>query len=92
MKTVWIVEGSTGEYSDRREWPVCAFTTEEKAKELVEELSGLARVAEQAGLNRDDDLWRDETPEFKKLQQKDPRASIDYTGTHYTAYPVEVRE
>lgn len=28
---IWIVEGHTGEYSDRREWPVAAFPSKEQA-------------------------------------------------------------
>lgn len=32
MKSVWVVIGETGEYSDRREWCVAAFGNEEAAE------------------------------------------------------------
>lgn len=43
MKTIYMVEGTCGEYSDRSEWPVCAFTDEGKAKSLVEKLNELEK-------------------------------------------------
>jgi hypothetical protein len=35
MRDIFIVQGSTGEYSDLIEWLVAAFASEEKAKELA---------------------------------------------------------
>lgn len=31
MKMVYVVMGETGEYSDRRDWPVCAYVDDEPA-------------------------------------------------------------
>jgi hypothetical protein len=40
-RAIWLVWASQGEYSDRSEWPVVAFTTERRAKRAVERLSEL---------------------------------------------------
>ena len=32
---IFVVRGSAGEYSDRTEWPVAAYTTEEQAQDCV---------------------------------------------------------
>lgn len=34
-RTIFVVEGNTGEYSDHIEWPVKAYTSEDAAKEMV---------------------------------------------------------
>jgi len=88
MKKIWIVEGRTGEYSDRSEWQVCAFYDENKAKEFVEELSDLARLTYVAAGG---DAHED-TEEFKALQALDAKAGMDYTGTSYRAYAVEIKD
>lgn len=36
MKTLFLVVGSSGEYSDRLEWPVAAYETEEMARAAAE--------------------------------------------------------
>jgi hypothetical protein len=95
--TIYVVEGSTGEYSDRNDWPVRAFRTEEAAKAEVTRLSELARVYEQK---------KDETPDFWDIQYDtakhaafkaaigidDPHFSMDYTGTRYAFYAVELED
>lgn len=35
MKTIYIVRGSTGEYAERAEWLVKAFSSDQKAAEFV---------------------------------------------------------
>lgn len=35
---IWIVSGSSGEYSDRTDWNICAVLTEERAKSIMEKL------------------------------------------------------
>ena len=87
---IWIVEGSTGEYSDHTEWPVCAFKTEELAKEMVELCSAEYRRIkirrEELGLERWEDLPAD------CIHKYDKGFTEDYTGTNYQCYPVELRE
>ncbi len=36
VKKIWIVQGSTGEYSDHSEWPVCGYYDETAAKSFAE--------------------------------------------------------
>lgn len=43
MHTVYVVMGTTGEYSDRDEWAVCAYTSEDSAKTHVERATARAR-------------------------------------------------
>ena len=47
-ETVWVVMGTTGEYSDRNEWPVRAFFDEAAAQEHIEKAT--KRSAELIGL------------------------------------------
>ena len=44
MTSIYIVFGSTGEYSDHREWPVAAFLDESEAKEHVRRASLIAEA------------------------------------------------
>jgi len=41
---IYIVVGSTGEYSERREWNVCAYKDEDKAATRIEELKALMKT------------------------------------------------
>ncbi len=84
---IWIVEGRTGEYSDRTDWQVCAFRDEAKAKELAIELKKLAS----ATLVATENIWDWEDSEIGKVwKEKDPQAALDYTGTDYTAYELDL--
>jgi len=38
----WVVQGTTGEYSDRREWIVCVFLSEAEAKDYLAQLEAWA--------------------------------------------------
>lgn len=79
MKTIWIVHGSTGEYSDRSEWNVVAVETEEMAQQWVKALDIQYQSIPQAMRN---DRW-DHEEELKKIMSLDPDFSMDSTGTHY---------
>ena len=85
MKTVYVVMGYTGEYSDNREWPVCAFFDEEKAKERVV-LAG--ERAREIFSKYKDILWDSEI----EPNEYDPHMDMDYTGTSYFYHTVEVVE
>lgn len=97
--TIWIVEGRTGEYSDHREWIVCGFRDESKAKALVEELTGLCGSVQQFIKSDENEskpdsvyYWDFDECEAGKIWKKaDPKAQLDYTGATYTAYKVEIR-
>lgn len=44
MTSVFVVNGTSGEWSDRREWSVAAFSSEEEAKRYIRRVQRLARV------------------------------------------------
>jgi len=74
-KKIYVVIGSTGEYSDRMEWLVKAFTSEKKAMKHVTKASEAARKIE---LNRKSPYHAPEN-----LNIYDPQMLMDYTGTNY---------
>lgn len=43
MNKLYVITGSNGEYSDRTDWNICAFRSEETAKEFVDKLEKLQR-------------------------------------------------
>lgn len=87
--TIYVVFGTTGEYSDRSEWPVRAFRTEAQAQELIEKASAAAREVflkyESGELHR----WDIDDGDFNPY---DSKMQIDYTGTTYYIYKVELDE
>lgn len=87
MERIWIVMGSTGEYSDRREWPVIAFTSEDAAKERI---AALDVRMQQIPQEWRDDRWEHEVKIKEHMAPLDPNFSMDYTGTSYFFYEVEV--
>lgn len=93
MKTIYVVEGSTGEWSDRTNWIVCAYESEDKAKEHVEKASEAARVLFIEYEKRHDinqpSQW-DST--WEPVSEWDPHIQMDYTGTFYTYTPCKLNE
>ena len=86
MDTVYIVMGTTGEYSDREEWPVCAYTNEQAAQQHVEAAEKRAKEIEV--------LWRGNEyrmPEGLK-NEHDPDMAMEYTGTHYYIMATQLRD
>lgn len=78
---IYIVQGSTGEYSDRHEWIVVAFANEDVAMARVERLEALLRE-----FGTDDADWDDRRRAEEIIRthaEGDPQCSIDYTGTRY---------
>lgn len=87
MQCVWIVMGTTGEYSDRSEWPVVACTSEEGAKARVAALD--IRMQQMPQEWREDRLAH--MDEIKAhMAPLDGSFSMDYTGTSYFVYEVPV--
>lgn len=80
---IWVVYGETGEYSDRCEWTVCGYTTEEKAKEHSINAQKVA-----------DDLRKiyKNTHIPSKANPYDLTMSMDYNGTRYGYYLLIVNE
>ena len=81
---VYLVQGSTGEYDDYRDWIVCAWSTRTQARRhaiaLIKRMSVLGD-----GIK---DIFSKET---ESMREHDPYFSCDYTGTEYDIIEVEVR-
>jgi hypothetical protein len=77
MKKVWVVEGSTGEYSDHQEWPVAFYKTEKEAQKCVEFLTEMSGVARTLGKK-----------EKEFMSQFDTSYDRDYIGTNYWCFEV----
>ena len=78
--TIYVVQGSTGEYSDHIEWLVKAYADEKQAQTHV--VLAQARANElYAGVPRYYDI--------KGKNEHDPEMQTDYTGTHYALLEVE---
>ena len=84
MTNVYVVEGSTGEYSDHREWPVAAYIDEDLAREHADKAKKWYLKNWRQGMG-----WEDED---KLNNPYDPDMSLDYTGTDWTVYKIELRE
>jgi len=83
MKVIYLVKGSTGEYSDTRIWEVRAFTKESEATNLALRLNALARQFKESE-EFDDRYHRDEDgPIEKEIRELDEKFECDYTGTDY---------
>lgn len=81
---IYIVEGSTGEYSDHVEWVVCAFKNKDNAQELVINASARARE-----IYSKYNTW--DVGEREDLKSKyDPKMQMDYTGTNYRIIETEL--
>lgn len=82
---IYVVFGSTGEYSDRTEWLIKAFSNAEKAKELVinatQEADRIRVKYKSSYFN-----WDSKNDPNKY----DPKMLLDYTGTSYYYQSVEL--
>ena len=89
---IYIVKGSTGEYSDYVEWLVKAFLTEKAAQTFVEHASSIAKqifnINQQQFLGN---LLR-YTDRCIVDHPMDPKFQEDYTGTSYTYEEIELEE
>lgn len=79
MKTIYVVMGQTGEYSDRSEWPVMAYTDKPSAEKHADDAMMEARR-----------LKADQ--EYGAKNKYDPNMSMDYTGTDYYVMDVPMTQ
>jgi len=91
--TIYVVMGTTGEYSDRGEWPVRAHRTKLAAEDHVARAERLAKAAF-AKYGSHMFSWQTEaegglSDEFKA---EDPNLNWQYTGTSYFIYEVELAD
>ena len=80
---IFVVNGTTGEYSDRTEWLVAAYTREEDAWKHVEKATEYVQA------------WRSTHTRYETRCPPgpfDPNLQMDYTGTDYTYFEIELRE
>ena len=79
---IWVVFGSTGEYSDRSEWMVAGYTT----KEAAEQHRDACRkwYDDNGGVELRHTYWRDNA----QKNPLDPDMSVDYTGTAWDVFPL----
>jgi len=85
--TIYVVQGSTGEYSDHVEWLVKAFYQEKQAQDFVNELDKVADMINERIKKQGFIQYYSNKDNFNPL---DPQFRVDYTGTNYTYYPVEL--
>lgn len=76
---VYVVYGSTGEYSDHTEWTIAVYTTEEQAKDHA------ARATKWVKENID---YYDSDYDKSKTNPYDPSCRVGYTGTEYDVLKV----
>lgn len=87
---IYIVEGNTGEYSDRCNWLVKAFTCQQKAEEFRDFLSSKLKELE---LDRRDTVnWKERKAKGEEMKKHDPNFYTDYTSSHYCLLNVEMDE
>ena len=89
MTTIYVVMGNTGEYSDRNEWPVKAFTSKEKAQELVINAQNAFNTL--VGGTGEKDASRYYFQHHKEHKNPfDPNMNVDYTGVSYSYFEMEL--
>ena len=92
MKTIWIIYGETGEYDDWKEWPVCAYFDEEKAKTHAKLAAEFASEARHQGCMQTPRLYSYEITE-RWPNPYDVHMEIESNmDTHYYATPLEIRD
>ena len=85
MSEIYVVEGNCGEYSDRCNWLVKAFSKEKDAIEFRDKLESLMeKHGFKTGSKYSNTIGRDEVKEL------DPQFQQDYTGTHYALHTLEL--
>lgn len=84
---VYVVRGSTGEYSGRSEWLVKAFLDKEEAENLVLLANQEAKrlFTEYKHNTKHNNLY-----DFEYINTYDIKFMMDYTGTNYYIEEVEL--
>lgn len=107
MKPIYVVMGHTGEYSDRREWPVCGYKTKEMAEEhafqatkRAKEIFDLIESPENKNRPYEEGTGKGRLGFYdlandetvpETYNKYDSNMSMDYTGTDYYVIDVEMR-
>lgn len=92
---IYVIQGTTGEYSDRSEWLCFAVGEEDRAREIVEEYTREAKAIEvRTRLPEDHPDYIDRFKSWEdgfKWPHPDPYFNMDYTGTDYSYAEIELR-
>ena len=91
MKSIFVVGGSSGCYSDRSEWNVRAFATKPEAEEFKALLTEAVERHKSAVRDRDGGYYEREE-EFKKMAHLDPEAQHKWDDIEYTVGEVPFGE
>ena len=86
MAKIYVVHGSTGEYSDRSEWFVIAYRDRARADKHADDATVWAKQNERAFMQCTP------PPEGNPVNPFDPHMAMDYTGTDYYVDEVELAE
>lgn len=84
---IYVVFGATGEYSDRREYAICAYRDQFLAQQHIERATIRANyiLVESEKANSEYEYRRNATSEYDLNI-----AEMDYTGTRYFYSTIEV--
>jgi hypothetical protein len=89
-KTIYIVTGTSGDYSDRDEWPVCAYEDEALAQQHAIKATEGARVGYEAVRQLRED-WDGVVDYPTGSNPYDPHENAADYGTSYFIATCEVR-
>jgi hypothetical protein len=90
MQTIYIVEGTTGEYSDTVVWQIKAFSEEEAAKNFTESINNLAKSLKIHEECAYDCLLRPTEEQLNELRKLDPCVNVYYNGVVYNYFELEL--
>lgn len=77
-KTIYLLQGNTGEYSDYQDWIIACYTNKKEAEKHLKLLQEEVKEKEKTALYR------------HNIKTKyDPNISIDYTGVFYNVIEFE---
>lgn len=83
---IYILQGSTGEYSDRTDWIVRAYTSKDEAEADCFKANDEAHAV----MKTTESYWEITDKEISLLTV-DPNAQFDYTGTSYWVKDCELK-
>jgi hypothetical protein len=84
--------GDTGEYSDHREWVVCAYTRREDAQARVTLLETLVAGQRDRSVREGYEVRSMIETRVREAPNGDKDAQIDYTGVSWHIEDLEVKE
>jgi len=90
MNKIFIIQGNTGEYSDRCDWMVKAYFSQERAQKHMEILNN--KLKELKLLEGFEGDWKQRDDNSKIMKQFDEQFMCDYTGSYYMLITVDLED